>query len=383
MPTDPNAPHTNSRTRSWPLLPLFFSALLLPVVAAILVYQLDSFDAAPMPLHELTHPFEPPLLRNERILQGAEHLGAGKFQGPEDFAYDSTSQVIYTGNGDGWIKRVWLNGSAGEMVVEDWVNTGGRPLGIALGLNNELIVADAYKGLLNVSRDGAVKVLADETDGVKLKLTDGVDVAKDGTVYFTDASYKYSLHQFFQDLMEGRPYGRLISYDPISKRTDVLLADLYFPNGVAVSPHQDSVIFCETAMRRCRKYYIQGNKKGQVEKFIDNLPGLVDNIEYDGGHYWIALPTENTGFWDLALRYPMVRKAAAVAERWLGRPGMEKNGGVLCVDVNGKPIAHFQDVGLSMVTIGIKIKNHLYLGSFMFPYIIRLDLDQHPAQRKS
>ncbi|KAL4377335.1 hypothetical protein GQ457_02G013250 [Hibiscus cannabinus] len=379
MPTDPNAPHS----KSWPLLPLFFSALVLPVVAAILVYQLDSFDAAPMPLHELTHPFQPPLLRNERILQGAELLGAGKFQGPEDFAYDSTSQVLYTGTADGWIKRVWLNGSAGETVVEDWVNTGGRPLGIALGLNNELIVADAYKGLLNVSRDGAVEVLADEAGGVKLKLTDGVDVAKDGTVYFTDASYKYSLHQFFQDIMEGRPYGRLISYDPISKRTDVLLADLYFPNGVAVSPLQDSVVFCETAMRRCRKYYIQGNKKGQVEKFIDNLPGLVDNIKYDEGHYWIGLPTENTGFWDLALRYPMVRKAAAVAERWMGRPRMEKNGGVLTVDVNGKPVAHYQDVGLSMVTVGIKIKNHLYLGSFMSPYIIRLDLDRHSAQRKS
>ncbi|KAK8673344.1 hypothetical protein V6N13_111687 [Hibiscus sabdariffa] len=350
MPTDPNAPHA----KSWPLLPLFFSALVLPVVAAILVYQLDSFDAAPMPLHELTHPFDPPLLRNERILQGAELLGAGKFQGPEDFAYDSTSQVIYTGTADGWIKRVWLNGSAGETVVEDWVNTGGRPLGIALGLNNELIVADAYKGLLNVSRDGDVEVLADEAGGVKLKLTDGVDVAKDGTVYFTDASYKYSLHQFFLDIME-----------------------------VAVSPLQDSVVFCETAMRRCRKYYIQGNKKGQVEKFIDNLPGLVDNIEYDEGHYWIGLPTENTGFWDLALRYPMVRKAAAVAERWMGRPRMEKNGGVLSVDVNGKPVAHYQDVGLSMVTIGIKIKNHLYLGSFMSPYIVRLDLDQHPAQRKS
>lgn len=44
--------------------------------------------------------------------------------------------------------------------------------------------------------------------------------------------------------------------------------------------------------RRCRKYYIEGHKKGHVEKFIDNLPGMPDNIKYDGdGHYWIALPT--------------------------------------------------------------------------------------------
>ncbi|KAE8693450.1 Protein STRICTOSIDINE SYNTHASE-LIKE 4 [Hibiscus syriacus] len=126
-----------------------------------------------MPLHELTLPFEPPSLLKDRLLQGAEYLGAGKLQGPEDFAYDSSSQVIYTGCGDGWIKRVWLNSSSSETVVDDWVNTGGRPLGIALGLNNELIVADAFKGLLNVSREGAVDVLADEVNGVKLKLNDG------------------------------------------------------------------------------------------------------------------------------------------------------------------------------------------------------------------
>lgn len=101
---------------------------------------------------------------------------------------------------------------------------------------------------MNISRDGAIEVLADEAEALKFKLTDGVDVAKDGTVYFTDASYKYNLHEFFQDIMEGRPRGRLISFDPISKRPNVLLTDLYFANGIAVSPHQDCVIFCETPM---------------------------------------------------------------------------------------------------------------------------------------
>lgn len=142
--SSPRSP-LNSRTRPCRLLPLFFAAILLPVVAAIVVYQLDSFDAAPMPLHELSVTFEPPLLHNDRMLQGAEYLGAGKLSGPEDFAYDSRSQVIYTGTVDGWIKRVWLNDSGSETVVEDWVNTGGRPLGLALGLNQEIIVADAYK----------------------------------------------------------------------------------------------------------------------------------------------------------------------------------------------------------------------------------------------
>jgi len=32
-----------------------------------------------------------------------------------------------------------------ESVVEDWVNTGGRPLGLAFDGNGQLIVADADK----------------------------------------------------------------------------------------------------------------------------------------------------------------------------------------------------------------------------------------------
>lgn len=47
--------------------------------------------------------------------------------------------------------------------------------------------------------------------------------------------------------------------------------------------------------RRCRKYYIYGEKSGLVEKFADNLPGLPDNIRYDGeGHYLIAIVMVNT-----------------------------------------------------------------------------------------
>jgi hypothetical protein len=66
-------------------------------------------------------------------------------------------------------------------------------------------------------------------------------------------------------------------------------------------------------------------------------------------------------------------------EKYIGRPNMEKNGGVLAVDLAGKPTAHYHDPGLSMVTTGIKIGDHLYCGSLVSPYIIRLNLKQYPA----
>ncbi|KAE8693449.1 adipocyte plasma membrane-associated protein-like [Hibiscus syriacus] len=345
-----SSPVNQPKRRSWSFTILL--STLFPVVAAMVVYQLDSFDPSPLPIHELGQ--KRPLvvsLRNDRMLQGAELLGAGELQGPEDIAYDSKSQLVYTGCHDGWIKRVRLN----DSTVEKLVNTHGRPLGLALGHNNELIVADAFKGLLNISRD--------------------------------DASYKYSLHEDIKDIMEGRPHGRFLSFDPVTLKTRVLVSELYFANGVAVSPSQDYVIFCETVMRRCRKYYIKGNKQGEVEKFIDNLPGFPDNIKYDGdGHYWIALVAATSVPLDLAFKYPFIRKAMIVVQKYTGRLHMEENAGVLAVDLEGKPVAHYHDHKLSMITSGTKIGNRLYCGSVIHPAYsasIWLNILQEPLVRAS
>ena len=97
--------------------------------------------------------------------------------GPEDLVFDAESRVMYTSCLDGWVKRVTVTESAADSVVENWVNTGGRPLGLALGRRGEVIVADSDKGLLRVTREGKIELLTDEVDSVKFRLTDGVDVA--------------------------------------------------------------------------------------------------------------------------------------------------------------------------------------------------------------
>ncbi|KAH0970992.1 hypothetical protein GBA52_023148 [Prunus armeniaca] len=89
---------------------------------------------------------------------------------------------------------------------------------------------------------------------------------------------------------------------------------------------------------------------------------------------------EVTPFWDLALRYPFIRKVLAIVKRCAaGRPHMEKNAGVLAVNLNGEPTAHYSDPELFLISSGIKIGNYLYCGSIVNPYIIRLDVHQHPA----
>ncbi|AEE78791.1 putative strictosidine synthase transcription factor WD40-like family [Arabidopsis thaliana] len=369
-------------------MPMFYSSRFLffftivPLLVSIALYQLDTFDPAPVPSEAYASSTTsiPPLI-SDKYLTGAEFIGVGLLDKPEDIAYHQDSNLIYTGCIDGWVKRVSVHDSANDSVVEDWVNTGGRPLGIAFGVHGEVIVADAYKGLLNISGDGKkTELLTDQAEGVKFKLTDVVAVADNGVLYFTDASYKYTLHQVKFDILEGKPHGRLMSFDPTTRVTRVLLKDLYFANGVSMSPDQTHLIFCETPMRRCSKYYINEER---VEVFIQGLPGYPDNIRYDGdGHYWIAMVSGASTLWRLSMKYPFLRKITAIAAKYGVELMFMKNAGVLQVDLDGNPIAYYHDQRLSHITTGIKIGNYLYCGNILHSYIIRLDLLKYPAQKK-
>ena len=59
-------------------------------------------------------------------------------------------------------------------------------------------------------------------DGVPFRFTDDVDVASDGTVYFTDASSKFgpAMHAR-DDIIEHGGHGRFLRYDPANDTTTV------------------------------------------------------------------------------------------------------------------------------------------------------------------
>ncbi|KAK7263021.1 hypothetical protein RJT34_30605 [Clitoria ternatea] len=370
---DSDSERRNRTRSSWPFTPFFFFAVVLPVALAALAYQLEPFEPVGLPVQLSRSKVAVPA-RNEKVRRDVEVVGEGQLAGPEDLVYDAAARVIYTGCEDGWIKRITVN----DSVVEDWVNTGGRPLGLVLCQNGDLIVADADKGLLRVTSEKEIELLVDEYEGIKFKITDGVDVAEDGTIYFTDASHKYCVKDSVFDILEGKPNGRFLSYNPTAKKTTLLAQDLYFPNGVAVSPDQHFVVFCESSLARCNKYYIHGSKKGTVDKFCD-LPGMPDNIHYDGqGQYWIAMFTAITPELELAFRYPFIRKVMAIVTKYVWNLHIVKDGGVLAVDLEGKPTAHYHDPKLSL-TSGIKIGKHLYMGSIFYSFVSRLDTEKYPA----
>ncbi|MED6193987.1 yls2-like [Stylosanthes scabra] len=134
------------RTRPW-FFTITFFFIVLPVVIAAVLFQLNRFDPVQLPVHYMSRSNSEAaaaVARNDNTRRGSEVIGNGRVSGPEDLAYDPVENVIYTGCIDGWIKRVKLSDDS-AVVVEDWVNTGGRPLGVALDRSGSLIVSDPKK----------------------------------------------------------------------------------------------------------------------------------------------------------------------------------------------------------------------------------------------
>lgn len=136
--------------------------------------------------------------------------------------------------------------------------TCGRPLGMRFdryGIN--LIVADAYYGLLEVNpRARTVNTLVPPAPGINgkpFRFVNDLDIARDGTIYFTDSSTKWQRCQVPHIMFEGEATGRLMAYHPKTGDMEVLMEGLHFANGVQLSPEGDHVLVAETTMSRIMK----------------------------------------------------------------------------------------------------------------------------------
>lgn len=81
---------------------------------------------------------------------------------------------------------------------------------------------------------------------VVFRFADAAIEASDGTVYFSDASTRFSFDNWFLDFFEYRFTGRLLKYDPRTGEASVVLDGLGFANGVALPPDEACVVVCES-----------------------------------------------------------------------------------------------------------------------------------------
>lgn len=349
----------------------------LSLVTAILLYFLFwpvpiepvAWQPPPNPGH--TGVFAP----NER-LRAMERLPLGGQSGPEDVAVDQAGR-LYAATHDGWIVRLAADGSS----PQPWVNTGGRPLGIVFDAQGNLLVADAYRGLLRISPDGQPVVLASEADGIPIRYANNIDVAADGRIYFSDASTKFGAEASggtypasLLDILEHGAHGRLLVYEPATDRARSLVNGLHFANGVAVSADQSYVLVVETGLYRVLRYWLSGPQAGQLQPFIENLPGFPDNLTRGlDGRYWLALLSPRSELLDQLAGQPWLRK---VVQRLpaVVRPKAVSYNHVIALNGNGQVVLDLQDPGggYPLLTAAAETRDYLYFGSLVAPAVGRL-----------
>jgi len=297
-------------------------------------------------------PAAPAVAPNTRLTQ-LQTISLNGAVGPEHIALGPDGKV-YTGVEGGNILRMNADGSALEVLA----STGGRPLGMTFDAAGNLIVADAYKGLLSVSPERKVSVLADHVDGDPIRLADGVDVARSGKIYFSDATHRFApqadhggtMYAATLDLIEQSATGRLLEYDPATRTVRVLAQGISFANGVVLSADQQWLYFNETGRYRVWKVSVHAanldirQPSPQAQVVLDNLPGFPDNLTRgQGGRLWLGLAGPRNDLDGMA-QHPFLRKLMLRVPQFMWPP-IKTYGHVLAFTEEGKVLDDLQDPG--------------------------------------
>ena len=287
--------------------------------------------------------------------------------GPEDLAV-MPDGTVYTTDLSGNLYRI--DGATPEKVDQ----LGGRPLGLRVGPDGALYIADSFRGIMRWTGPGTLETIADQIDGEPIIYTNQLDVGRDGTVYFSNSSDRFDPETLggtkptsVMTIWEQSNTGYVARRLPDGK-VEKIATGFVYTNGVALSPDEDFLLINETGRARVHRLWLSGSKAGQQDVLLENLPGYPDNLEAQGdGTYWLALASPRVPA-EALMPYPFLRKVV-----WrLGpkvRPAPIHRGMMVQFDEQGRILRTLQDPdGRLGITTGGKI----VAGQF---YIMTLDSD--------
>ena len=324
-----------------------------------------------------------PYAQNDRLVD-AESIGLNQVEGPEDVILDRQDR-LYGSTRDGNIIR--FSGERFET-REVFAHIGGRPYGMQFDRDENLIVCVGGMGVYGVKPDGEVFKVTDETgrtwtklnDDSRVRMADDLDIAPDGKIYFSDCTTRYEASNYPLEIVEGRPNGRVLCYEPATRKTSKVIKSFYFPNGVCVAHDARSVLVASTTDCRVYRHWISGPRSGATEILIDEIPGHPDNINRaSDGNYWLALIGVRTPSFDLAMRKAAFRRRMAKQvplDEWLG-PNLNY-GCVVKFDEGGRVLESYWDpTGVShpSVTSIREHRGYLYLGGLQNNRIGRIRIE--------
>ncbi len=297
----------------------------------------------------------------------SRRVGAGEIRslpeigaGPEAVAVGPDGW-LYTGLQDGRVVRLRPGGAP----VETFIQTGGRPLGMKFDRSGRLVVADAFRGLLAVAPDRSVTILADTVNGRRMLFANDLDIAQDGGIWFSDTSQRFDQNHWMLEFWDGRATGRLLRYDPPSRRVEVKLEGLRFANGVALGPDDSFVLVNETAAARITRLWLKGPRAGQRDTFAA-LAGYPDNLTYNGrGIFWVALATPRVKPLEILAGRPRLRRVLYRIPASIRDPKPGRMAWIMGLDTEGRIVRDWQDPAGRFGSLAsvVEAAGRLYVGS--------------------
>lgn len=231
--------------------------------------------------------------------------------GPESFAFDCNNEGPYTGVADGrifrydtatgWSEFGFTSPYKRPKFCDGNTNPNlehicGRPLGLDFdNLTCDLIVADAYHGLVKIPPTGGMAIpLAKSALGVPFKFTNSLETdSENRIIYFTDSSTRFQRKDHLKVYNTGDRTGRLMTYDIRTKQVKVLLWHIKYANGIALSKNKDYVLVSEIGNHQILRHWLKGPKAHTTEVFA-KFRAAPDNINRnDNGDFWVALNNGN------------------------------------------------------------------------------------------
>ena len=318
--------------------------------------------------------------RNNQLSK-VRSIDLGPHEGPEDVALGRDGYLYATSTGGKILKISPRDGS-----VAVFATPGGRPLGIEVDYDGSLLVANALVGVQRITADGEVSDILTEVNGKPLVYADDVAVARDGTIYVSEASTKFGAEAFagtleasLLDIVEHGGNGLIVEYTPDTGAARIVMDGLNFANGVAVSDDQQSLIVVETGLYRIHRLWLKGPNAGTSEVIIDNLPGFPDNINNGiNGRLWVGLVAPRNGLLDKYSGNPFVRKMMQRAPAFL-RPRPKPSSHVVAITPDGQVLMNLQDpeAHYPMMTGVLETRTMLFLTTVIgnrLPYVLKEDL---------
>jgi hypothetical protein len=152
----------------------------------------------------------------------------------------------------------------------------------------------------------------------------------------------------------------------------VVLEGLRFANGVALASDESYVAVAETAGRTVVRRWLAGEREGETDCLVDDLPGYPDNIARGSdGLIWVTIASPKDPVVERLMSGPMALRRAAWRLPAPLQPKPKRTARVMAFDDSGAVVhdRSFDATFFHMVTGVREHRGRVWLGSLVEPAV--------------